>query len=154
MRKKIDINEIEQKSLTFIGQMTEEEISKIRQKWDEQLTPEKADQAIVESEQYLNWIYTYIRDVESVDSDSASYIKNELDRKNALLISKFMDYVEELSEQQRVLIFTNNECSFSNEDVAVKIKDKFFDLFRMYGQGTYTCVSLLPEEPKYCYVRM
>ena len=65
-----------------------------------------------------------------------------------------MDYVEELAESQKVPISSDEECDFPNEKVIVKIKDKYFELFRMYGQGSLTSVTLLNEEPTYNFVKL
>ena len=48
----------------------------------------------------------------------------------------------------------NNDGVFDNEQVTVKIKDKYFNVSRMYGQGSWTSIGLLDEEPDYAFVKI
>lgn len=114
----------------------------------------KEKKSIVSSKEYIDWLYDYVTENASVDDDNAMYVYEGIDSDNGLILGFFLDYVEELANVQRVLVVADNECMFDNEEVVVKIKDKYFKVFRMYGQGSWTCVSLLNEEPDYAYVRL
>ena len=108
----------------------------------------------VSSKEYIDWIYDYVSSNKHVDDESALYTYEGVDAENGQLLSTFLDYVEELSIQQRVLVTPDDECKFDSEQVTVKIKDKFFEIFRMYGQGSWTSVNLLDEEPEYAFVKI
>ncbi len=67
----------------------------------------------------------------------------------------FLDYVKDVAQKQRVLIVADENCYFDNELVVVKIKDKYFEIFRMFGQGSVTFITLLDKEPEdYAYVKL
>ena len=106
------------------------------------------------SKEYIDWIYDYVSSNKHADDEGALYTYEGIDAENGQLLSAFLDYVKELAVQQRVLVTSDEECGFDNEQVIVKIKDKYFEIFRMYGQGTWTSVNLLDEEPDYAFVKI
>ena len=108
----------------------------------------------VSSKEYIDWIYDYVSSNKHADDESALYTYEGIDAENGQLLSAFLDYVEELAKQQRVLVTPDDECEFDSERVTVKINDKYFEIFRMYGQGTWTSVNLLDEEPEYAFVKI
>ena len=108
----------------------------------------------VSSKEYIDWIYDYVSSNKHADDESALYTYEGIDAENGQLLSVFLDYVEELAKQQRVLVTPDDECEFDSEQVTVKIKDKYFEIFRMYGQGTWTSVNLLDKEPDYAFVKI
>ena len=93
-------------------------------------------------------------DNKSADDEGALYTYEGVDAENGQLLSAFLDYVEELSKQQRVLVTSDDDCEFDSEQVTVKIKDKFCEIFRMYGQGSWTSIDLLDKEPDYAFVKI
>lgn len=109
---------------------------------------------IVSSKEYLDWFYNYISANKKIDDESALYIYQDIDAKYGQILGAFLDYVEELAGSQKVPISSDEECDFPNEKVIVKIKDKYFELFRIYGQGSLTSVTLLNEEPTYNFVKL
>ena len=42
----------------------------------------------------------------------------------------------------------------TEEQAFVKIKDKYFEVYRIFGQGLWTFVSLLEKEPDYAFVKI
>lgn len=108
----------------------------------------------VSSKWYIDWLYDYVSTNKNANDESALYTYEGIDAENGQLLSAFLDYVEELAVQQRVLVTSDNECEFDNEQVIVKIKDKYFEVFRMYGQGSWTSVNLLDKEPDYAFVKI
>ena len=108
----------------------------------------------VSSKWYIDWLYNYVSANKHVNDESALYTYEGIDAENGQLLSAFLDYVKELAVQQRVLVTSDEECGFDNEQVIVKIKDKYFEIFRMYGQGTWTSVNLLDKEPEYAFVKI
>lgn len=109
----------------------------------------------VTSKEYVDWLYEYVSTNKHVDDEGAIYTYKGINAENGRLLGVFLDYIiEELAYQQRVLVVSDEEVEFENEKVTVKIKDRYFEFFRMYGQGSWTSVSLLDEEPDYAYVKI
>lgn len=108
----------------------------------------------VSSDEYIDWLYDYLSINKSVDDESALYKYEGIDKEYGSLVSYFFGYVKELAKKQRVMIANDEECEFYNEEVVVKIKDKYFNIFQMHGQGAWTCISLLENEPDYAFVKL
>ena len=108
----------------------------------------------VSSKEYINWIYDYVSSNNHADDESALYTYEGVDAENGQLLSAFLDYVEDLAKQQTVPVTPDEECEFDSEQVTVKINDKFFEIFRMYGQGSWTSIGLLDKEPDYAFVKI
>lgn len=108
----------------------------------------------VSSKEYINWLYEYVSANKHANDESATYTYEGIDAENGQVLSAFLDYVEELAKEQRVLVVPDNECDFGSEQVVVKIKDKYFEIFRMYGQGSWTSIGLLDKEPDYAFVKI
>lgn len=109
---------------------------------------------IVSSKEYIDWIYEYVTANNHVDDEGALYTYEGVDAENGQILGAFLDYVKEIGIQQRVLVISDDECEFENEKVSIKIKDMYFEVFRMYGQGSWTSVNLLDKEPDYAYVKL
>lgn len=108
----------------------------------------------VSSKEYIDWVYNYVSANKHANDESATYTYEGIDAENGRVLSVFLDYVEELAKEQRVLVVPDDECDFGSEQVVVKIKDKYFEIFRMYGQGSWTSIGLLKEEPNYAFVKI
>lgn len=108
----------------------------------------------VSSKEYIDWVYNYVSANKHANDESATYTYEGIDAENGQVLSAFLDYVEELASQQRVLVTPADDCHFDSEQVTVKIKDKYFEIFRMYGQGSWTSIGLLDEEPGYAFVKI
>lgn len=108
----------------------------------------------VSSSEYINWIYDFVSVNKSADDESALYVYEGLNAENGKLLGAFLDYVKTIAPKQRVAITADDECRFDNEQVAIKIKDRYFKIFRMFGQGSWTSVVLLEEEPDYACVKL
>ena len=98
----------------------------------------------VSSKEYVDWVYDYVSASKHANDESATYTYEGIDSENG----------QELAKQQRVLVVPDDECDFGSEQVVVKIKDKYFEIFRMYGQGSWTSVGLLDKEPNYAFVKI
>lgn len=108
----------------------------------------------VSSDEYIEWLYNYVSENKHADEEGALYTYKGIDAENGKLLGVFLDYVKNLAKQQRVLVVLDEECYFSSEKVTIKIKDKYFEIFRMFGQGSWTSVNLLEEEPDYAFVKI
>ena len=108
----------------------------------------------VSSKEYINWLYDYVSTNKNADDESALYTYKGIDAEYGQILSAFLDYVKELASKQRVLVVPDEECKFDSEQVVVKIKDRYFEIFRMFGQGSWTSVSLLENEPDYAFVKL
>ena len=108
----------------------------------------------VSSKEYIDWLYDYVSANKNANDESALYTYKDIDAENGQILGAFLDYIKELATKQRVLIVPDEECEFGSEQVVVKIKDKYFEIFRMFGQGSWTSVSLLENEPDYAFVKL
>lgn len=108
----------------------------------------------VSSKEYIKWLYDYVSINKHVDSELANFFYIGTDAENGQLLSTFLNYVKELTAQQRVLVVSDEEYGFGSEKIVVKIMDKYFEIFRVFGQGSWTSVDLLDKEPDYAYVRI
>lgn len=108
----------------------------------------------VSSKEYIDWLYDCVSNNKQIDSESALYTYEGIDAENGKLLGYFLNYVENLAAQQRVVVWCDDEHPFDNEQVVVKIKDKYFDIFRMHGQGSWTSIKLMEEEPTHAYVKI
>lgn len=108
----------------------------------------------VSSQEYINWVYEYVSANKHANDESALYTYEGVDAENGQILSAFLDYVEDLAKEQRVPVMPDDECEFDSEQVTVKIKDKYFEIFRMHGQGSWTSIGLLDKEPDYVFVKI
>lgn len=103
-------------------------------------------QDTVSSREYLQWLYDFILGHESMDTDAATYRYRGTDSENGQLLGALMDYVKILAKEQNVPVTENPECEFYNQAFIIKIQDRYFRIFQMYGQGSWTCVTLTNEQ--------
>ncbi len=108
----------------------------------------------ISSKEYIDWVYDYVSVNKHADDEGALYVYEGIDAENGQVLSAFLDYVKELATQQRVLVTPADDCHFDSEQATVKIKDKYFEIFRMHGQGSWTSIGLLDEEPDYAFVKI
>ena len=73
------------------------------------------------------------------------------DDPNAMLTPQ--EYFDAMKDKKNT-VTSDDDCEFDSEQVTVKIKDKFFEIFRMYGQGSWTSIGLLDKEPDYAFVKI
>ena len=107
------------------------------------------------SVEYIDWLYNYLLINEFIDDEVSLYECNDADVKNGDILTNFFDYVLEIAEKQGVHVAQDAEYAFDNEqEVFVKIKDRYFKASRVFGQGSVTSVSLLNEKPDYVYVEL
>ena len=139
LKKRMETPEFEESARKYM----EEYFGRIEKNW------EKAS-----SKEYFDWVYNYVSANKHANDESAIYTYEGIDAENGQVLSEFLDYVEELAKEQRVLVVPDDECDFGSEQVTVKIKDKYFEIFRMYGQGSWTSIGLLDEEPDYAFVKI
>ena len=139
LKKRMETPEFEESARKYMEEYFRR-IEKIREK--------------VSSKEYIDWVYNYVSANKHADDESATYTYEGIDAENGQALSAFLNYVEELAKEQRVLVVPDDECDFGSEQVVVKIKDKYFEIFRMYGQGSWTSVGLLDKEPNYAFVKI
>lgn len=142
--------------MSFLDELEEklnspEFVEKTRKYMEERFAKQKELAKRVSSKEYIDWLYSFVSKNHGVDDDT---LYEGVDEDNSRLLGNFLDYVEELATQQRVLIVPDEDCDFDSEKIVVKIKDKYFDFFRMFGQGSWTSVCLLEKGPDYAYVKI
>lgn len=136
-------------------QMETPEFQESAKKWMEEYFGEiEKRKQKVSSKEYIDWLYDYVSINKNANDESALYIYKDIDAENGQILGAFLDYIKELAIKQRVLVVPDEECEFDSEQVVVKIKDKYFEIFRMFGQGSWTSVSLLENEPDYAFVKL
>ena len=108
----------------------------------------------VSSKEYIDWVYDYVSVNKHADDEDAIYVYEGIDAEYGQILGSFLDYVKELAIQQRVLVIPADYCEFDSEQITIKIKDKYFEIFRMYGQGSWTSIGLLDKEPDYAFVKI
>lgn len=89
---------------------------------------------IVKSDTYKNWLYDYVTEVGSFCDDSLLYEEENDNRDNSLLLSYFMNHIEELGAPA----YYDDD---GWEHYVFKIKDKYFDICTIAGQGAFTVVK-------------
>lgn len=109
----------------------------------------------VSSKSYIEWLYNFCDgiNIKGFSDDDFLYKEKCIDRQNSLLLSSFLDYVEDLAIQQRVLNFPNPKHEFETHNYVILIKDKFYEITNMCGQGSITFIELV-EKPNFCYVKI
>lgn len=137
--KKLKVNEEETLGLDFID------------KWFEE--SEKRRQRAA-SQEYIDWLYNYVSTNKLLDDEDALYSKDAEVAENGALLSYFFGYIKELAEHQDVPVTSDDDSMFYNEEVNIKIHDKYFNLYMMCGQGARTFIALLEEEPNGTYVKL
>lgn len=108
----------------------------------------------VSSQEYIDWVYNFISANKHADNESTLYTYEGIDKDNGEILGAFLNFVEDKAKEQRVLVVPDDDCDFDNEEVNIKIRDKFFKIFRMYGQGSWTSIGLLDKEPECAYVKL
>lgn len=142
--------------MSFLDELEEklnspEFVEKTRKYMEERFAKQEELAKRVSSKEYIDWLYSFVSKNHGVDDDT---LYGGVDEENSRLLGVFLDFAEELAVQQRVLVVPDDDCDFDSEKIVVKIKDKYFDIFRMFGQGSWTSVCLLEREPNYAYVKI
>ena len=106
----------------------------------------------VSSAEYIDWLYNYVSSNRFADDESALYTYQGVDSENGQILSWFVGYRKELARSQGVPVVIEDNSPFGEEKVVVKIRDKFFQAFTMYGQGSWSGVGLLDKEPEEGYI--
>ena len=105
------------------------------------------DRKKVSSKEYIDWIYKYVSSNKIADSEDALYLYKGIDAENGKMLGAFFSYVEDLAHDQGLFLATEFE-----EEFFFKIRDKYFRIIELCGQGTITSIILLDKEPDCKYV--
>lgn len=89
----------------------------------------------VTSNEYLKWLYLFVSEYKVISDDKFLYKKEDLNRKNSILLSFLQSY---LSEKYESTYYDEEGI----EHFIFKIKDKYFDLYTIVGQGACTYVEI------------
>ena len=106
------------------------------------------------SQEYLDWLYDYVVANGHADDESAAYVYEGIDSENGQILWAFCEYVRNLAKEQGIWVYYDPNLSFENYEVIVKIKDRFFSSFEMWGIGSWASVKLLDNEPDAEYVTL
>ena len=101
----------------------------------------------VKSTEYIDWLYDALaRRNGFLNGELILYANDEKDAQNGALLSVFLMYVGDLiSETDIENIADPAQCEV--EKYLIQIKDKYFDICDLYGQGSVIFISELKEKP-------
>lgn len=112
----------------------------------------ETESEIVRSEGYKQWIYQNI--VSSMYDDEFLYNQDNPNRENAQLLCRFYDYIDSLYKElnppisyiDMKEILDDGNCNFL---LNFKIKDNYFSIQTVWGQGSMTTVTRLDKQPSH-----
>ena len=108
----------------------------------------------VMTNEYAEWLYNFIKEGKIYDDETAAYEMPEGENKEKLLlISHFQRYIEELAEKYNIENITNPENKFEILNYEFQIKDKFFNISTMSGQGACTFINKI-DKPTKNYIKI
>jgi hypothetical protein len=108
----------------------------------------------VETKEYADWLYNFIKKGQVYDDETAMYKMQEgEDKEKLLLISHFQRYIEELAEKYEVENITDPKNNFEVLNFEFQIRDRFFNITTMVGQGAITFVNEI-DEPTKKYIKI
>lgn len=114
----------------------------------------EAKRKLVSSREYIEWIYNSLSsENEEVFSDEDFAYSDDPNKEKGLLLSQFLDYVDTLAEEQRVLNVPDKENEFETQNYIINVNDKYFAISMMCGQGSITFIHEV-QKPNHCYVKM
>lgn len=100
---------------------------------------------IVSSDTYLTWLDKFIEENNTFCDDSWLYNQEEISKEsynNVILLSHFFSYVQELANKQNILT-TSEEGD--DETFYLKLKNKYYSISTIYGQGAFTNISKIDK---------
>ena len=114
---------------------------------------ESQNEEIVKSKEYIEWLYNFVSQKGSIDDELVSYQCEGIDKEYGSLISTFFYIMIEKANEENIKIYTEDECAFPNQIIYIQMKDKYFKLLTMHGQGSWTKIALLDKEPQKEYIK-
>lgn len=107
----------------------------------------------VRSSEYIEWLYCYLHTHKSYSSYSLDSL-DENDYENTNILDYFFSYLRELAKNQNVCIVQDHNIPFANEMVNVKIKDKYFEFYLIFGQGSLLEINTVQKNSSIRYVEI
>lgn len=119
--KETNLKEVEDKNevVTFFSKYLVEQEEKMKK---------------VSSPQYINWLYKYISKNQFLSDEMLLYDEENENRENSLLLSYLHSYISRLRKNT----YYDEE---GWEHFVFRIRDRYFDLYSIQGQGTITYVE-------------
>lgn len=101
---------------------------------------------LVKSDDYKNWIYDYFANGGiHIDSESILYSDDKTNKEFGKHLSLFMMYISDLIEETDLKNLANHD-EYESESYNFKIKDKFFNICLIFGQGSLISINELKDE--------
>lgn len=97
----------------------------------------------------VHWLYEYAH--RGPVSNEDYFDEEDKNRENASLLSYFYEYVRKVSIRQRVMEVYLTKEEFPTYEYIIRIKDRYFRVQLIVGQGTMTWVQEC-EKPDFSYV--
>ena len=100
----------------------------------------------VRSKEYKDWLYMTLLNKKSICDDTDC--DDIIDVENAELLGSFHYYLESLAEKYDAAHHWVNNDSY----LFFRIRDRYFRICTIYGQGSMTWVEALSDKPPYKFV--
>ena len=105
---------------------------------------------IVRSEEYLNWLNNFISTLPTKSFSDEDFLYDDkieqYDKNNSQLVSYIDNYVATLAKEQRVFPRSDGTNDFV---LYFKLRNNFYSIYTIVGQGATTFIKMLDEEPEY-----
>ena len=94
----------------------------------------------VTSDEYKEWLYTYLQNHDVLSDTDVFYFGNENDKKYVSSLHLFLTYISDLVDETDYENLANYE-DFETERYFFRIKDKTFEIVAITGQGSSIFIS-------------
>lgn len=101
---------------------------------------------IVKSKDYIEWLYEYLKENKNLNSENILYEENKKNAEYGGLLFLFLLYINDLIDETDLENLADyNE--YEAEKYNLKIKDKYYELCVITGQGSILFISELSDLP-------
>lgn len=125
----------------------EKEMMEFEKFLEERLKKNEEELKIVSSDDYIGWLVEFTSSQENKcwTNEDALYLFKGKDNKNGKILPTFMNYIIGLAKEQKVKNHTDKNNEFETNSYIIQIRDKYFRINRMQGQG---CLDFIKEVSK------
>jgi hypothetical protein len=102
---------------------------------------------IIKSQEYIDWLYNYLNENKYLNSENLLYDDDKTNSKNGELLFLFLQYINDLIDETDLPNLANPD-EYESERYIIKIKDKYYDLCVIFGQGSIMFINELKEQPE------
>lgn len=102
---------------------------------------------VVQSQEYIDWLYEYLKENKKINSENLLYDEDKVNSEYAKLLFIFLQYINDLVDETDLENLANHN-EYESERYLIKIRDKYYDLCVIFGQGSIMFINELEEKPK------